>query len=205
MPRREDLPVLVVWGLVLVLAVRAWTAAPGLAPTLLVLFQGLVLRQLLGRAPAVSRGGVRATLFAFLGTATPLLFRPAPVPWPEPWAPAVAVLAGLVQVSGLLLMLAAVVALGRSFGVRPALRRLVTIGPYARMRHPLYVGEWLCAAGLCLAHPSAWNLLVLLCTGCLLALRAWLEERVLAADSAWSGYARRVPAWPRRLRQPPVA
>src|SRR5262245_32852247 len=51
--------------------------------------------------------------------------------WPE---------GGLVFVIiGACLSLASVLSLGRSFGVRPALRRLITKGPYHFVRHPMYL------------------------------------------------------------------
>lgn len=203
--------VVIAWTVVLMGAIRAWAAAPGLAPALLVLFQVVVLRQLLRRLPAREPASLPGTLLALAGTAAPLLFRPGrsgpPGVWSCLWpvSPATAVLAGIIQVAALFLMVASVAALGRSFGIRPARRRLVTRGPYAVMRHPLYVAEWLCGAGLCLVHPSPGNLAVLVLTGALLAARARLEERVLAGDPGWEPYRHRVPAGPWRAVKPPVA
>ncbi|MEB3205666.1 MAG: methyltransferase [Candidatus Sericytochromatia bacterium] len=210
MQRVERGLVVVAWTVVLVGAIRAWGAAPGLAPALLVLFQGVVLWQFLRRLPARDAASLPGTLLAFAGTAAPLLFRPARTGPPDAWSclwpvsPAGAVLAGIIQVAALLLMVASVAALGRSFGIRPARRRLVTRGPYAAMRHPLYVAEWLCGAGLCLVHPSPGNLTVLVLTGALLVARAHLEERVLAGDPGWAAYRHRVPAGPWRAVKPPV-
>src|ERR1051326_4630861 len=48
-------------------------------------------------------------------------------------------LAGLVLVTaGACWSLVSLLTLGRMFGVRPALRGLVTTGPYALVRHPIY-------------------------------------------------------------------
>jgi protein-S-isoprenylcysteine O-methyltransferase Ste14 len=84
----------------------------------------------------------------------------------------------------------------------PAGGRLIERGPYARVRHPLYLGVFLLGTGSLLAHPS----LAALCLwGGLtlgLALKAAQEERLLARalGARWQGYAARVPALvPRRL------
>jgi protein-S-isoprenylcysteine O-methyltransferase Ste14 len=44
--------------------------------------------------------------------------------------------------------------LGRSFSVMPEARQLVTDGPYARIRHPLYLGEAVSFLGLTLQYLS---------------------------------------------------
>lgn len=78
---------------------------------------------------------------------------------------------------------------------------LVDGGPYAYVRHPIYLAGLLLAAGSFLAHPS-------LAAACLaggfaagLMLKAWLEERVLrrALGPDYARYAARVPALVPRL------
>jgi protein-S-isoprenylcysteine O-methyltransferase Ste14 len=51
--------------------------------------------------------------------------------------------------------------LGRSISLLPEARRLVTGGPYALVRHPLYLGEIVALAGVALQCLSAWALLLL--------------------------------------------
>ena len=61
------------------------------------------------------------------------------------WRPGeeISQMAGLVLVTvAALLSFASLVTLGRSFGVRPALRRLVTDGPYRFVRQPIYARTW---------------------------------------------------------------
>ena len=69
--------------------------------------------------------------------------------------------------------------LGRSISLLPEARRFVTWGPYALVRHPLYLGEIVAVVGVALQFMSAWALLL---TGLLCAFqlqRMKNEERVL--------------------------
>jgi protein-S-isoprenylcysteine O-methyltransferase Ste14 len=80
---------------------------------------------------------------------------------------------------------------------------LVERGPYALMRHPLYVGIGLLAIGSIAAHPSRPVVIggVSLLAG--LALKIAREERALAATFGprWDDYCRRVPRLLPRLRR----
>ena len=101
--------------------------------------------------------------------------------------------AGLVLViSGACMSLASLLSLGRSFGVRPALRGLATRGPYRVVRHPLYLAYVLADIGYNLQE---WNFatFTLVAAGwASMIYRIGAEERVLSYDAAWSDYARRV-------------
>lgn len=88
------------------------------------------------------------------------------------------------QTAGLIIGLAALIALGRSFGVAPADRGLVTWGPYAMVRHPVYTSYLLVQSGYLLQSLSWPNALVLACTaGCNIG-RALAEERLLTGAAA---------------------
>ena len=67
----------------------------------------------------------------------------------------------LLVIAGTGLAICAVLALGRSISLLPEARRLVTRGPYALLRHPLYLGEIVAMAGVTLEYLSAWALLLL--------------------------------------------
>lgn len=83
--------------------------------------------------------------------------------------------------------------LGSSFSILPALRRIVARGPYRLVRHPIYAAELLmviAAAGL--AAQSLWGALVIAAMLATLALRIWVEERLLSEDPAYRAYRSRV-------------
>ncbi len=85
--------------------------------------------------------------------------------------------------------------LGRNWGTPMSLRvehELVTTGPYAFVRHPIYFGILLALAGTALAVGNWWGvLLALLFAYFVYAARA--EERLMAAHfpAEYSAYARR--------------
>jgi len=82
---------------------------------------------------------------------------------------------------------------------------VVRRGPYAVVRHPLYLAVLLLAAGTVLAHPSLATLCVAAGLGAGMALKIPAEERALrdACGDEWTRYAAAVPALlprPSRLR-----
>jgi protein-S-isoprenylcysteine O-methyltransferase Ste14 len=87
--------------------------------------------------------------------------------------------------------------LRRSFSIIPEARRLVTGGPYALSRHPVYLGEVTTAIGVNLAT-AGWlsALAILYFVACELMRIRW-EERILALTfpSEYPEYARRVPRY----------
>jgi protein-S-isoprenylcysteine O-methyltransferase Ste14 len=87
--------------------------------------------------------------------------------------------------------------LRRSFSIIPEARRLVTGGPYALSRHPVYLGEVIGAIGINLAT-AGWlgAFAVAYFIFCELLRMRW-EERVLANafPNEYPAYARRVPRY----------
>jgi protein-S-isoprenylcysteine O-methyltransferase Ste14 len=93
---------------------------------------------------------------------------------------------------GLSLVVVGKMTLGRSFGIAPANRGVVSRGPYVLVRHPIYTGYLITHIAFVLAHPRPWNLLVLAVADAALVVRALIEERVLGTDVDYQAYCRRV-------------
>jgi protein-S-isoprenylcysteine O-methyltransferase Ste14 len=126
-------------------------------------------------------------LLAFGGTFLGVLFRP------EGQHLAWGIWTGTaLQLVGAALAVTCLLTLGRSFGFAAADRGLVTRGPYAFVRHPMYAAYLLLESGYLLQSVSVRNAAILvigtLCNGG----RALAEERLLAANKAYLAYRRRV-------------
>lgn len=104
--------------------------------------------------------------------------------------------ADLLSLAGSAFALWALAHLGRSFSILPQSRRLVTGGPYARSRNPIYLGEILSWSALLpsIGWPGA---LVLAVAIAMQLVRVRAEERVLARTfgEQYEAYRRRVPRW----------
>jgi protein-S-isoprenylcysteine O-methyltransferase Ste14 len=72
--------------------------------------------------------------------------------------------------------------LGRSFSVMAQARRLVTTGPYALVRHPLYLCEEITVLGLALAHLSPAAVLIVAVQWMFQLRRMAHEDKVLRAS-----------------------
>jgi protein-S-isoprenylcysteine O-methyltransferase Ste14 len=149
--------------------------------------------------PALAAGLVLAALVAALGV------RVERATGGRCWDGAWTAATGLTLVTfGAILHARARAALGSAWSpVTAPGGRLVTHGPYARLRHPTYAGLALMAVGTALAHGSV--AVVAAAAGLLggLAVKARVEDRRLAArfGEPWRRWAADVPAWwPTRLR-----
>ncbi|MGQ9554287.1 MAG: methyltransferase family protein [Anaerolineae bacterium] len=140
------------------------------------------------------------------------------IPLPAGASPALSLalrLAGLVLfLGGLLLLLwprrtlGALWGFSTSFGTQlRAQHQLITHGPFAFIRHPMYSGLWLMLAGAVLAYHTWGSLAYLVGFVVSLRRRAQLEDKVLEArfGAEWRDYAARVPRfvpWLGQARNP---
>jgi protein-S-isoprenylcysteine O-methyltransferase Ste14 len=70
--------------------------------------------------------------------------------------------------------------------------KVITIGPYAIVRHPMYVGGILSMAGAPLALGSAWAYVPAGCAALVFVIRTALEDRTLRRElPGYEQYARR--------------
>jgi protein-S-isoprenylcysteine O-methyltransferase Ste14 len=78
--------------------------------------------------------------------------------------------------------------LGKSFSIMPEARNLVTSGPYAFARHPLYAVEFLTLLGTAIQFAQPWAAMLALTVIVVQVLRTVFEERVLC--QTYPEYAR---------------
>ena len=141
----------------------------------------------LRRAPSTVDRSLRARLFTTLSMLGPPLVRPAAV---------AALLAEPITVAlsaaGLLVSIGGKLSLGRSFGLMPANRGIVSTGLYRIVRHPIYMGYLITHVGFLTANPTLWNMVWLVIADLALMVRATCEEKTLAKDPAYRAYLDRV-------------
>ena len=139
------------------------------------------------RSPSSVDRSLRARLLTTMSMMGPFLVRPAAV---VALAPEL-VTVGLSAV-GLLVVIGGKMSLGRSFGLMPANRGIVSTGLYRLVRHPIYLGYLITHVGFVVANPTQWNALTLLFADLALMVRAKCEEKTLAQDAAYRAYQQTV-------------
>jgi protein-S-isoprenylcysteine O-methyltransferase Ste14 len=98
-------------------------------------------------------------------------------------------LAGLaIECFGVIVSEGSRIYLGRRFGFLPANRGIVSTGPFALVRHPIYSGWFVLTLGLVMAYPTPRNLLMLALTAPVMVLRIDLEEQLLSQDPEYRAY-----------------
>ena len=133
--------------------------------------------------PSVLASWSRSAL-VFLGMIFPLAVSPeGRTVWAGGWW-----LAG----SGAVLGILAVLALGTSFDVVPAVRDVVDRGPYRIIRHPSVTGIVIMSSGFLLVCWSPWNAAVLGGAAILGIVTSLLEEDLLKQDGRYVDYSLRV-------------
>ena len=104
--------------------------------------------------------------------------------------------------TGAALSIWAISYLKKSFGLRAAVRKLVTHGPYARIRHPLYVGEIIHIFGIAVLSGTPVGLYLFVVAVAFQVVRARIEERkFLRMLPEYQDYMRHTGfLWPRLRR-----
>lgn len=84
------------------------------------------------------------------------------------------------------------VALGRCFGVLPAVRGVVVNGPFRLVRHPLYASELCMVLACLLAAADPVVAMTVLATVAMAVVRIRIEEDVMSRERQYGAYSRRV-------------
>lgn len=162
---------------------------------------------------AVGLAASRRAHTVYLTTAVPyfaiclLLWRPLPVTPTDPTRVVLLTVGSLVGLVGAAFYLAGRRELGSMYNVSSSLgselyadHSLVTTGPYALCRHPMYLGLFLAAGGGLMVYRT-WTLVFMCLTLVGAVLKAQKEEQLLADEFglAWDRYSSEVPAWLPRL------
>jgi protein-S-isoprenylcysteine O-methyltransferase Ste14 len=98
---------------------------------------------------------------------------------------------GLAIVSVIILVYA-LLSLGRNIGFIPAQRKVVTKGAYGLVRHPIYTGTFVSLLAFVLRSYSVLNLTIAVVLIALLMIRGLVEERFLREDAGYAAYLKEV-------------
>ena len=147
----------------------------------------VVVLTVMRRSAAVIDRSMRARLLTALSMLGPPLLQPAHVAALLPQSLTVGLSA-----AGLAIVIAGKITLGRSFGLMPANRGVVSSGLYRIVRHPIYLGYLITHVAFLLATPSAWNVAALLAADAALLARAVCEEQTLSRDERYRTYQQTV-------------
>ncbi len=194
---------------------RLWTAISWLVPTAMALQGAWRSRRASGRRVGVPFA--KLPRWAFVGPVVAYvalfvrLWRPLPVQMP-PAARFLASTTGAgLSLLGMALIIWGRIALGRMYNLSSAFgtqlysdQELVTTGPFALVRHPMYLGALIAGIGTVLLYRT-WAAVLLLTHEAVFWARAGREEQALAAEfgDVWESYARRVAAGVPVLGGPP--
>ena len=143
----------------------------------------VVVLTVLRRTTAIVDRTYKARLLTAFSMMGPVLVRPSSVPAIAPEAMTV-----LLSAVGLTVVIAGKLSLGRSFGLMPANRGVVSTGLYRLVRHPIYMGYLITHVGFVAANPTPWNIVMLLGSDIVLMWRAVCEEQTLSRDDAYRSY-----------------
>ncbi len=163
-----------------------------------------------GREPRILRTSTTTLLITvgYLGLCY-RLWRPLPLVLSRPARALALLLGSLLYFPGLALVLWGRLTLGQMYNVSSSMgaqlyadQRLITHGPFAYVRHPMYLGLWLVGIGGLLLYRT-WTFVFFLLQLPAMFVRAWREEQALAAEFGleWQVYCQQTPAWLPRCSQ----
>jgi protein-S-isoprenylcysteine O-methyltransferase Ste14 len=145
---------------------------------LYIAMEALLVLFILLRKPAVRFSSAPLDwVAALLGTLTPMLL----IPTANPDSLVILALQGV----GVMITIAGILALNRSFGIVAAEREIKTGGMYRFIRHPLYAGYTISNIAILLNQYDTRNLVYVVAALALQIIRILLEEKFLTQNPAY--------------------
>jgi protein-S-isoprenylcysteine O-methyltransferase Ste14 len=164
---------------------KSFLVNPRLSVFLIVVTETIVAVFLvIRRDPDETHHSWKTWLTTTCGTLAPFLLRPVD-------ASADVLLGNVLQISGFLLQIFALLALNRCIGLLPAYRGVKSSGLYGWVRHPLYMAYVVTFFGYLFNNPSIGNLGIVLSGTGFLVMRIRYEESLLYKYADYVDYARR--------------
>jgi protein-S-isoprenylcysteine O-methyltransferase Ste14 len=117
----------------------------------------------------------------------PCLMRPT-----SPSTGMIATIGLILELLGVLLTQIARIYMGRSFGLLPANRGIISNGPFRWVRHPIYFGWLILSIGYAMSYPNDRNVMLIVVTLPFMVWRIDQEEAHLSADPEYRSYMDRV-------------
>jgi protein-S-isoprenylcysteine O-methyltransferase Ste14 len=156
------------------------------------LFMALAAVTTLTRLPPIRKAaGIEPRMSALLGTF--LLTALATLPRAE-FAPISLAISSVLVIAGMAASFVVLRWLGKAFSIMAEARQLITRGPYAYVRHPLYICEEAAVIGIFMQVISPVALIILIAHAFFQFRRMLNEERILKATFAeYESYAERTP------------
>jgi len=136
-------------------------------------------------------------------------WKPLPLTVPPAMKTMMLIVGALFYFPGMLFLLWARLTLGKNYFVSTGFgaqlfegHQLITNGPYAIVRHPMYTGLILAALGSLMIY-ATWTTVYFACFAPLTLIRARREEAALSAEfgDQWKEYCKKVPMFLPRLRK----
>ena len=93
---------------------------------------------------------------------------------------------------GTILTLTSTLYLGKSFGIRPAIRKVIVNGPYAIVRHPIYLGQFIMAIGCLVANFTLLSATAFIGLLLFQLLRIKEEEALLQSTTLYPTYSKSI-------------
>jgi len=135
----------------------------------------------------------RVDLQAFVSTIFPVFLLPCLLR-PESASSGLLAYTGVgLELVGVALTQVSRVYMGRSFGILPGNRGIVSNGPFRLIRHPIYAGWFILTLGYLASYPSMKNCIITLATLPFMMWRIRMEEDLLEADPDYRRYRQMVP------------